>query len=92
MVPTAGQCIVYLWLSSFFQQQICIVLTLFGVTALPTVANLTQQSTTIDTEREKESEEIGGGRIEGRAVPSNKVSQVSMSELINFQLQAVKRN
>jgi len=57
MVPTAGQCIVYLWLSS---SKDMLYWQLFGVTALPTVANLIQQSTTIDTEREKESEEIGG--------------------------------
>jgi hypothetical protein len=44
-----------------FQQQICGVLTAVRChCAAPTVANLIQQSTTIDTEREKESEEIGG--------------------------------
>jgi hypothetical protein len=36
-----------------------IVVLLFGVTSQPTETNLIQQSTTIDTEKEKESEEIG---------------------------------
>jgi hypothetical protein len=53
-----NRCTVYC-VSVAFQQQRLLYLRLFGVTAQPTETNLIQQSTTIDTEKEKESEEIG---------------------------------
>jgi hypothetical protein len=60
LIPTAVQCIVYLWLSNSSRR---LYLRLFGVTALTTETNLIQQATTIDTEQEKESEEIGENTI-----------------------------